>query len=43
MVINGAVEEEHTDDDESEKEQPYLPMLDESSQATESFCELNDS
>ena len=25
MVINGAVEEEHTEDDESDKEQPNAP------------------
>ena len=42
MVVHGAVEEEHTDDDESDKEQPYRPILDESSQGGESFSEHGD-
>ena len=39
MMLHGAVEEEHTDDDESDREQLYIPELDASSHGGESIHE----
>ena len=42
LVINGAVEEEHTDDDDSDKDQPNGPQLETSSLGGDSLIEPQD-